>query len=83
MGKIVRAGAGARTFDKLEPELEPDKNGPDPQHWYTVHNDLLLSTTLLFAVLANFGRKYRTKNGLEVFLVVLYQKECITGPQAF
>jgi hypothetical protein len=27
MGKIVRAGAraGARTFDKPEPELEPDK----------------------------------------------------------
>jgi hypothetical protein len=37
MGQIVRtgAGAGAKTFDKLEPEpeLEPDKNGPTPQHW--------------------------------------------------
>jgi hypothetical protein len=32
MGKIVRAGAGAGIFDKLEPELEPDKNGPAPQH---------------------------------------------------
>jgi hypothetical protein len=33
MGKIVRAGAGI--FDKLksEPELQPDKNGPAPQHW--------------------------------------------------
>jgi hypothetical protein len=30
MGKIVRAGAGAGIFDKLE--LEPDKNGPVPQH---------------------------------------------------
>jgi hypothetical protein len=32
MGKMVRAGAGI--FDKLEPkpELEPDKNGPAPQH---------------------------------------------------
>jgi hypothetical protein len=37
-GKIVRTGAGARIFDKLEPEpeleleLEPDNNGPAPQH---------------------------------------------------
>jgi hypothetical protein len=33
MGKIVRAGAGARIFDKLEPEpeQEPDKNGHAPQ----------------------------------------------------
>jgi hypothetical protein len=34
--KFVRAGTGARIFDKLEPEpepeLEPDKNGPPPQH---------------------------------------------------
>jgi hypothetical protein len=30
MGKIVRAGAGI--FEKLEPKLEPDKNGPAPQH---------------------------------------------------
>jgi hypothetical protein len=40
MGKIVRAGAGAGAgiFDKLEleTELEPDKNGPAPQHWFTV-----------------------------------------------
>jgi hypothetical protein len=39
MGKIVRAGAGAGIFHKLEPELEPDKNGPAPQHWVwkTIH----------------------------------------------
>jgi hypothetical protein len=34
---LVRAGAGAGIFDKLEPELEPelepDKNGSAPQHW--------------------------------------------------
>jgi hypothetical protein len=30
MGKIV--GAGAEIFDKLEPEPEPHKNGPAPQH---------------------------------------------------
>jgi hypothetical protein len=30
----VRAGDGAGIFDKLEPELEPDKNGPAPQHWF-------------------------------------------------
>jgi hypothetical protein len=34
MGKIVRAGAGAAIFDKLEQEPEPDKNGPAPQHWF-------------------------------------------------
>jgi hypothetical protein len=33
MGKMVRAGAGAGIFDKLEPELEPHKNGPAPQHF--------------------------------------------------
>jgi hypothetical protein len=33
MGKIVRAGAGAGIFDKLEPELEPHKNRPAPHHW--------------------------------------------------
>jgi hypothetical protein len=34
MGKMVRAGAGvgAGIFDKLEPELEPHKNRPAPQH---------------------------------------------------
>jgi hypothetical protein len=32
MEKIVRAGAGAGIFDKLEPELEPDKNGPAPHN---------------------------------------------------
>jgi hypothetical protein len=32
MGKIIRTEAGAGIFDKLEPELEPDKNGPAPQH---------------------------------------------------
>jgi hypothetical protein len=33
-GKIVRAGAGAGIFDKLEPEpeLQLDKIGPAPQH---------------------------------------------------
>jgi hypothetical protein len=30
MGKIVGAGAGAEIFDNPEPE--PLKNGPDPQH---------------------------------------------------
>jgi hypothetical protein len=29
---MVRAGAGAGIFDKLEPELEPHKIGPAPQH---------------------------------------------------
>jgi hypothetical protein len=29
---MVRAEAGARIFDKLEPELELHKNGPAPQH---------------------------------------------------
>jgi hypothetical protein len=29
---MARAGAGI--FDKLEPEPEPHKNGPAPQHWY-------------------------------------------------
>jgi hypothetical protein len=35
MGKLLLAGAGAGIFDMLdpEPELEPDKNGPAPQHW--------------------------------------------------
>jgi hypothetical protein len=36
MVKIVRAGAGARIFGKLELELEPDKNEPAPQHWFVV-----------------------------------------------
>jgi hypothetical protein len=30
LGKMV--GAGAEIFDKLEPEPEPHKNGPAPQH---------------------------------------------------
>jgi hypothetical protein len=34
MGKMVGAGAGAEIFDKLEPELEPHKNGPALQHCY-------------------------------------------------
>jgi hypothetical protein len=29
---MARAGAGI--FDKLEPELKLDKNGPAPQHWF-------------------------------------------------
>jgi hypothetical protein len=33
IGKLLLAGAGAGIFDMLEPELEPDKNGPAPQHW--------------------------------------------------
>jgi hypothetical protein len=35
MGKMVRAGAEAGIFYKLEPkpEQEPDKNGPAPQHY--------------------------------------------------
>jgi hypothetical protein len=37
MEKIVLPGAGAGILDKLDPEpeleLEPDKNGPAPQHW--------------------------------------------------
>jgi hypothetical protein len=43
MGKIVRAGAGEGIFDKLEPEpeLEPDKNAPAPQHWFNYRNQLL------------------------------------------
>jgi hypothetical protein len=32
MEKMVRAGARAGIFDKLEPEPEPHKNGPAPQH---------------------------------------------------
>jgi hypothetical protein len=37
MGKFVRegAGAGAGIFDNQEPELEQDKNGPAPQHWFS------------------------------------------------
>jgi hypothetical protein len=42
--KIVRAGVGI--FDKLEPEPEPHKNGPAPQHWlqegYTKRQRLLV-----------------------------------------
>jgi hypothetical protein len=34
MGKMVRAGAGAKIFDKLEPEPEPHKNKPAPQHCF-------------------------------------------------
>jgi hypothetical protein len=30
---MVRAGAGAGIIGKLEPVLEPHKNGPTPQHW--------------------------------------------------
>jgi hypothetical protein len=30
-GEMVRAEAGI--YDKLEPELNPHKNGPAPQHW--------------------------------------------------
>jgi hypothetical protein len=40
-GKMVRVGAGAGIFDKLEPELEPDKNGTAPQH-------CLVSSTYLY-----------------------------------
>jgi hypothetical protein len=29
------AGAGAEIFEKLEPELEPHKNLPTPQHFLT------------------------------------------------
>jgi hypothetical protein len=34
LGEMVRAGAEAGIFDKLEPEpeLEPESNGPAPQH---------------------------------------------------
>jgi hypothetical protein len=43
MGKIARAEAraGAKIFDKPEPELEPDKNGPAPQHWFKQSNSTL------------------------------------------
>jgi hypothetical protein len=43
MGKMVRAGAGARIFDKLEPEpeLDPHKNGPAPQHCTVPNNTFL------------------------------------------
>jgi hypothetical protein len=34
---MVRAGVGAGIFDKLEPELEPEKNGPAPQHCFRHH----------------------------------------------
>jgi hypothetical protein len=36
MGKIVRAGAGAGIFEKLDPELElePDKHEPASQHCF-------------------------------------------------
>jgi hypothetical protein len=36
MWKMVRTGAGAGIFDKLEPELEPHKNGTAQQHWLPV-----------------------------------------------
>jgi hypothetical protein len=29
---MVRAGAGAGIFDKMEPELDPHKNGLAPQN---------------------------------------------------
>jgi hypothetical protein len=35
MGEMVRAGAVAGIFDKLEPELDPHKNGPAPQQRFT------------------------------------------------
>jgi hypothetical protein len=45
MGKMVRAGAGAGIFDKLEPEpeLEPDKNGPAPQHCLNMHEIAIIT----------------------------------------
>jgi hypothetical protein len=55
MGKIVRAGAGAGIFYKLEPEqkleqkLEPDKNGPAPQHCFRVVPMLILLITFISA----------------------------------
>jgi hypothetical protein len=57
--KIVRAGAGAGIFDKLE----PDKNGPAPQHWKTctVHTsmdlmkNLILWDEMLFHILRFLG----------------------------
>jgi hypothetical protein len=35
MRKMVRVGAGI--FDKQEPEPEPHKNGPAPQHCFLEH----------------------------------------------
>jgi hypothetical protein len=59
MGKLARAGSGARIFDKLETEPhkngpEPHKNGPAPQHCW-----ILIS--------GNFDR-----NGIQANRSVLY-----------
>jgi hypothetical protein len=53
MGKMVRAGAGAGIFDKLElePELEPHKNGPAPQHWLWMR--VRKDSKLIFVCLPN------------------------------
>jgi hypothetical protein len=63
MGKMVRAGAGSGNFDKLEPELEPDKNGPAPQHWmgsiskndYTRRNFFRLSPIVFISLGITLG----------------------------
>jgi hypothetical protein len=58
MGKIVRAGAGAGIFDKLEPErepeLEPDKNGLAPKHCVCGHAGIFHTWWVLF-INSNFG----------------------------
>jgi hypothetical protein len=41
---MVRAGAGAGIFEKLEPE--PHKNGPAPQHWLILIRNIILKFSL-------------------------------------
>jgi hypothetical protein len=61
MGKIVRAragaGAGAGIVYKLEPEpeLEPDKNGPAPQHWWYLHKCFLPNSVSAFLCYSTTG----------------------------
>jgi hypothetical protein len=60
MGNIVRAGAGS--FDKLEPE----QNGPAPQHWvqHRFLKDVVTSMTIIFRYryLKDVWQIWQTKN---------------------
>jgi hypothetical protein len=50
-------GAKAEIFEKLEPEPEPHKNGPPPQHWVPVniYGTYSFSTGLSKARVVFFG----------------------------
>jgi hypothetical protein len=49
--------AGAEIFDKLEPEpeLEADKNGPAPPHWWNVIRIKTLFLRFFFVFLLSLG----------------------------